>query len=149
MKKDNGVSIGPKIGKGAADFYKEFFGKINPGATWVLEEFPHLFRITLVEMRGRFTAGELSMILDVLNGNIMLASGAHGLAGQHVLLSVADSFDLYPGMYEDKWDLEKVDFLDKLGSLSRFQATCLELWAAGFWEKYQETTVEEYCKSLL
>ena len=150
-KKTNDTrAIAPKIQGESAEFYSKMFPSLNAGATWILEEFPHLYRATLAEMRGKFTRGELAMILDALNGHgAILAYGGRGLGGQHIRLSIYDSFELYPGMYEGKWSVDKW-LNDKLALLSRWQLTCLEIWAAGFWKGgYQNIPLDDYIKGLL
>ena len=144
------VAIAPKIRSESAEFYGRMFPTLNAGATWILEEFPHLYRATLAELRGQFSRGEIGMILDVLNGHGMVLSyGGFGLAGQHIRLSIADSFALYPGSFEAKWECDKT-LNDKLAALSRWQLACLEVWAAGFWEKnHLDTTLEDYIKGIL
>lgn len=144
-------AIAPKIRQGSAQFYERMFPSLNAGATWILEEFPALYGMTLAEMRGKFTRGELCMILDVLNGHgTILAYGGSGLAGQHVGLSIYDSFRLYPGMYEEKWDVAADSLNGKLSECTRWQLVCLEVWAAGFWEEaHRDTSPDEWAKPLL
>jgi len=146
-------SIAPKITSEAADWYAKMFQTLNAGATFVLDAFPTFYSQTLSEMRGIFSRGELCMIMDVLNGHgtLLLAFGtSSGLIGQHINLSIADSFDLYPGQYQDKWDIpDAQDFMRRLSERSRWQLVCLEIWAAGFWEQHESITPDEYCKDLL
>lgn len=151
-KQNKPIAVAPKIRAEAADFYAAHFPSLNAGATFVLDAFPTIFMATLAEVRGVFSVGELSMILDVLNGHgTLLAYGGAGLSGQYIVPSIADSFHLYPGAYEEKWGISDPDgFIQRLAGLTRAQALCLEIWAAGFWEKkYLDTPVEEYCKPLL
>lgn len=146
------VYTAPKIRQSAADFYAAHFPSLNAGATFVLDAFPTIFMATLAEIRGKFSLGELSMVLDVLNGHgTLLAFGGSGLAGQYIVPNIEDSFRLYPGQFEDKWGIDNPeDFVNRLNSLTRAQSLCLEIWAAGFWEKkYMNTAVEEYCKPLV
>jgi hypothetical protein len=78
-----------------------------------------------------FTPGELSMLLDIFN-----STGLDPISIQHgagLDLQVRDSFDLYPGMYEEKWKAEKEPFLTKIAALSDWQAACLTIWACDFW----------------
>jgi hypothetical protein len=150
-KKVKPVAIAPKIRSDAADFYAAHFPSLNAGATFVLESFPILYRATLAEIRGKFSIGELSMILDVLNGHgSLLAFGGSGLAGQYIVPNIEDSFRLDPGIYEEKWSINDPEgFVRRLSALTRVQGLCLEIWAAGFWEKYMDTTLDEYCRPLI
>jgi hypothetical protein len=134
-----------------ADWYARFFETTNQGVTWALEEVPYLYQAilvtwaleevpylyqaTLTELRGQLTKGELSMILDIMNGT-MFFHGHGGMAGQYLRIGIQDSFDLYPGVYEDKWKTDKTKFMGKLQAMTRFQVACLELWAAGFWNQH-------------
>jgi len=79
----------------------------------------------------KFTGGELSMLLDIYNST-MLAPGA--LDRSALDLQVRDSFDLYPGVYEEKWKTEKKELLDKIAALTDWQAACLQIWAVDFWQ---------------
>jgi len=78
-----------------------------------------------------FPSGELSMLLDIFN-----STGLDPISIQHgagLDLQVRDSFDLYPGMYEEKWKTEKDPFLAKITALSDWQAACIAIWACDFW----------------
>ena len=146
-------AVAPKIDEAAAQFYSETFDTLNQGATWVMEAFPRLYRVCLSEMRGVFTAGELGMIIDVLNSLITLFSYAGAsMSGNHIGLSISDTFELYPGVYERKWDVVPDVLNNKIASLSNFERTCIELWGASFWERddYQEDdAIEKHCAALL
>jgi hypothetical protein len=146
------VAVSPKIDSATAAFYDENFPSRNAGVACAIEILPPLYRSALAEMRGRFSAGELSMILDVQNGSAaIMVYGQGGLAGQHLPLSLADSFHLYPGAYEEKWQIaDPQGFLARVAALTRFQVAALEIWAAAFWEKHLDSTpVEDYCAQLL
>lgn len=142
-------AIAPKIDERAAQWIADTFPTLNAGATWLLNEMPHLYAVTLHGLKERclFSSGELKMILDVLNGHgNLLAFGGTGLAGQYIVLSIADSFKLYPGSYEDKWGIDDAaGFVDRLSDLTRWELCCLEMWAAGFWQNHETTNIDEYC----
>jgi hypothetical protein len=130
-------AIAPKITEDAAQWYEDIFPSLNAGVTFMLEATPHLYAQGLSEMRGMFSRGELSMILDVLNdhGTLMAYGSPGGLAGQHITLSISDSFRLHPGSYEDKWGISDADgFVRRLVGLGRWHLVCLEMWAARFWQ---------------
>jgi hypothetical protein len=149
-KKDR--AIAPKITEEAAEWYSKMFQSLNAGATFVLDNFPSFYWHALSEMRGTFSRGELCMILDVLNGHgaVLLYMSHPGGAGQHLLLSISDSFALYPGNYEEAWEIpDAKDFMRRLSERSRWQLICLEIWAAGFWEQHETVTPDEYCKQLI
>ncbi len=81
------------------------------------------------QARRKFSRGEQSMLIDIFNGTILTP----GLLGQHLIAQVEDSFDLYPGTYEEKWGASRQEMIDKIISLAPVSAAFLELWAVGFW----------------
>jgi outer membrane scaffolding protein for murein synthesis (MipA/OmpV family) len=138
-------NIGPRISIGAKGFYKERFSSLNAGAEYALEAFPVLYRRTLADLAGRFTAGELSVMLDVANGLALTP----GIAGQHLVMECVDAMAL-DGL-DSKWRVVTKDFLEKLQALSLFQCACLEVWARAYWESdyYQkDNSLAEYVKPL-
>jgi hypothetical protein len=94
-----------------------------------------LYDGTVDELKRTLTRGELCLIADVMNGTWLLP----GLVGQHVLANVADAFALYPGQYEDKWQVEKEAVLGKLQGLPGWHLGVLEVWAARFWQQVSNT----------
>ena len=108
---------------------------IEGALIWASEAVPRLAKQTLArELRGKFTRGELSMILDVLNGHGMAMRMSPHTPGQHIGLSIHDSFEIYPGSYEEKWGVDKAHMLETLKECTVFQLAALEYWAAMFWE---------------
>lgn len=79
--------------------------------------------------RRKFTRGEQSMLIDIFNGTILTP----GILGQHLTAEVEDSFNLYPGVYEEKWGVDQKEMIDKIISLDPLTAAFLELWVVGFW----------------
>lgn len=77
-----------------------------------------------------FTAGELSMLLDIFNSTMLTP---HVLDRDTLDLQVTDSFDLYPGTYEDKWATDKTAMLGKIAQLTDLQAAAFQIWAVDFW----------------
>ncbi len=146
------VAVAPRIDSDTAEWYDQNFPSRNAGVACAIELLPHMYQAALAEIRGVFSKGELSMILDVMNGHAgIMIYGQAGLAGQHIGLNVADSFHLYPGTYEDAWGIEDpVSFQARLAALPRFQSAALEIWAAAFWEKHHDDVpLEDYLKPLL
>jgi hypothetical protein len=93
--------------------------------------FAQLYIESASELRKRFSRGEIGMMIDVMNGTML----DERFSGESLIVNVLDSFDLYPGMYEEKWDIEKDSFLKKLLPLSPFERTVLETWVVDFWEE--------------
>jgi len=91
------AQVTPKIAPQLADWYREHYKTLNAGATtalkyyqelcipWVLanfssfehglpyliESYKTLHRRTLGELKGRFTRGELCLLIDVFNGTML------------------------------------------------------------------------------
>lgn len=103
-----------------------------------------------IKASSGFTPGELKMFLDIYNGtHLNPVSIQHG-AGLE--LSVSDSFDLYPGMYEAKWGTDKTAMLTKIRELTDWQAACLVIWACDFWQSgayEQEDAINRYIQGKL
>lgn len=89
-----------------------------------------LYDDTVEALKRSFAPGELLMILDVMNGTHLMG----GLMGQQVGPNVEDSFSLYPGLYEDKWGVERAPLVEKLAGLDAWQRASLEVWASRFWQ---------------
>lgn len=79
--------------------------------------------------RRKFTRGEQSMLIDIFNGTLLTP----GILGRHLIAQVEDSFALYPGVYEEKWGVEKSAMIEKCRALNPTEAALCELWAVGFW----------------
>ena len=88
-----------------------------------------LYQETINLLKQKFTRGELCMIIDIMNGTYL---DPHTLP-RVMSANTEDSFDLYPGMYEEKWKVEKGVMLEKLKPLNDFQSSCLSIWANDFW----------------
>lgn len=134
--------ISPYYTEKIIEFYARIFESASAGITIVGEAFPDLYLQTLRELTGKFTEGELKMLIDIYNGHILTGAGIDGI---HCM--VADSFDCYPQMYEDKWGVDKKAMLKKTDSLTVFQRACLEIWAVSFWHgDYEaEKAIENHC----
>lgn len=147
------VGVAPKISTSAADWYKERFDSLNGGVTWALQSMPFLYQFTVSELRGTFTRNELWMILDTMNGTqLAYEYSLSGVAGGLLEIEVYDTFRLYPGVFEEKWDVDKDELLGKINSLSRFERCTVELWAIGFWQREDLNNTESdegYLKIML
>lgn len=122
------MKLGPRISDTAATWLSAHFSSRNAGAEYILEAFPELYRRVLRDLDGRFTPGELSLMLDVMNGHMLTPQ----LAGQSLIISCVDSMDL-DGTGE-KWKIDPEGFTDSLQGLRPFELACLEIWARAFWE---------------
>jgi hypothetical protein len=146
------VTVAPKISEDTARWYDETWPSRNAGVTVILEAMPLLYQSALAEMRGKFSEGELCMILDVMNGHAgVMVLGGRMSVGYHIPPNIEDSFRLYPGVYEEKWGIaDPQDFIARLNALPRFHLVALEIWAAAWWEHfYEDVPAAEWCKPLL
>lgn len=130
VKKIGIKKMAPRISEKTFDFLAKNFQSANFGAELLLDAFPDLDIITLRrELAGKFTAGELSFLIDIYNGTMLTSTGL----GQTITGQVEDSFAFYPGTYEEKWKIIRKETEEKIKALTCFQAACLEIWAHGFW----------------
>ena len=148
LEKIEPIPVSPKIHPKTADWYKNIYGSVNRGATFALEFLPAAYHYTLDhELKGKFSQGELGMLIDIMNGTIILDPPQ--MAGQSILGNLQDAFYLDPGMYEKKWDIpDPDDFISRFKELSHFQKICLEIWITRFWQNYEELSLEEYLNFL-
>ncbi|MBA7559402.1 hypothetical protein ES708_01016 [subsurface metagenome] len=119
-------SISPKISENTAKFYPGLFRSLNAGAVYALEIFPRLYQRTLHDMRGRFSAGELSLMVDVMKATMLTPTSA----GQSLAANVSDGIAL-DGL-DTKWEIDGGTLNKKMDTLTIFEVVCLEIWATGF-----------------
>lgn len=138
------MKIGPRIDEKTATWFERNFGSRNAGAEFVLDAFPGLYRETLRGLRGRFTAGELSLILDVMNGTMITPQ----FVGHTIAANIEDGMRL--DRLDQKWKTDARGFITKLQNLELFHLAALEIWARAFWEGgYFERGIEDYLQPLL
>lgn len=147
MKK---VKVTSRISDPAAVWYTANFNSLTGGITYVTDAFPILAKRTLSQMKGKFTRGELYLLIDTFNATMLTPE----FSGQHIEHSAEDAIAL--DNLDQKWEVEKENFLATLEALSFFEKACLEIWVRAFWEgkrKGQEEVIrddlEEYVAQLL
>ncbi len=136
--------VTPRIREGAKDWYGENFVSTNAGIVFTLESFPELYKRALMEVKGRFSRGEILLIVDVYNATL-LTPGMPMLEAQ-----VSDGIAL-DGL-DKKWEIDGKAMMKKLQALTSFQFAILEIWANGYW--YAQTgkelrDLEKYVEELL
>ena len=137
------TTISARLSAPSVAWYEQNFHTKTYGATYVLDAFPAVIRKTLYsDLRGIFTAGELSLILDVCNGLAFTI----GLAGNHLPIQVDDGMVL-DGL-DKKWGVDRDQFLKKLRHLSTVEIFCLELWAGAFWLPSQVQGIADYIRPM-
>lgn len=92
--------------------------------------------------RKNLTLNEQKMLIDIYNGTLLTPH----LLGRTMLAEVEDSFNLYPGVYEEKWGVNKDEMLEKIKNLDTLSAALIELWAVNFWETNDDNSIslEDY-----
>lgn len=136
----------PRIGENSEKFYISHFSSLNAGMEYCAAAFPEIYRRAMNDMRGKFTRGELMLMIDSFNSTVLTP----GLAGQHLFIHIADSIDL--DALDKKWDIDPGVLLKKIGDIGLFEKACLEIWANGFWypaDPEEPLDIEAWVKQLL
>ncbi|MBA7531760.1 hypothetical protein ES705_23981 [subsurface metagenome] len=124
---------------------RDYFITVRTGTEYILDAFAPLFLLTLSGLRGKFTDDELKLIIDTF----IAAALTPWLAGRYIIDFCSDTINR-DGIYKN-WCVDKETFLEKLRSLTIFQAACLEIWASGFWygdPRGNELDFDEWIKKL-
>jgi hypothetical protein len=121
------IKTAPRISDTAAKVITDGFSSLNAGCEYILNAWPALFRRTIHGLKREFERGELKLMVDIFNASILTP----GIAGQHLIANCEDGIEL-DGL-DKKWEIDKKKFLEKIHSLTIFEAACLEIWANGFW----------------
>lgn len=139
-----------RINDQPAAWYTANFSSLTGGITYITEALPVLAKRALKNIEGKFTRGELYLLIDTFNASMLTPE----LAGQHLELSAEDAMIL-DGL-DKKWNVDQESFLSKLEGLSFFEKACLEIWVRAFWEGKRENQddvikddLEEYVAQLL
>lgn len=138
MAKTGITKTAPRIADKSAEWYKSTFGSVNAGLEYILDAFPQIYRLTLNNLKGRFSRGELMLMIDVNNGLILTPR----IAGQHLDAQVSDGIAL--DKLDEKWEIDGDVLNGKIAALTIFEAACLELWVQAFWERHEDLDVKEY-----
>ena len=94
-----------------------------------------LLRATLEPLRGRMSAPELKLILDVMNGLFL----TEDWLGRHLLAEVHDGIALNEA--HRKWGIDSDHLLGELRRLSLAERIALEVWCAELWRRYQDDQI--------
>ena len=137
------IKLGPTIDKKIKSLIDTMWDKPNTGATYLLDSWPALYNLTLKELKGRFSKGELMLFIDVMNGTMLRP----GLAGQHLHSNVVDGVDL--DKLDEKWEIDNLSLMEKMNNCTYFQFACIELWCQAFWHRCDDLDIDEYVTRLL
>jgi len=141
--------VTPRIPPQTVEWLGEVFKNPTKGSGYSIEAFRSLYVRALHDLRGRFDKGELSLMIDVFNGTMLTPQ----LAGQQLIIQCVDGMDL-DGL-DEKWNIDREAFTEKLNALTLTEATALEIWANGFWYGGPSETAgelpdfDEYVSTLL
>jgi hypothetical protein len=122
------------------------FDNKTAGGEYLLDSLPQLYRRAMHQLRGRFSIGELSLMLDVMNGAWLTPQPT----GHHLAANVSDGIAL--DRLDQKWSIDGPAFNAKLRELDPFTLACLEIWAVGFWAGdhwKEEKGMEDWMNTLL
>jgi hypothetical protein len=122
------------------------FENKTAGGEYVLDSLPLLYRRTIHGLCGKFDPGELSLMLDVMNGTFLTPQSA----GHHLTVNVSDGIAL--DRLDQKWEIDGPALNAKLQSLDAFSLFCLEVWAVGFWASgvyMDDNRMEEWMRPLI
>jgi hypothetical protein len=133
----------PRISDKSAEFYRGTFGNLNQGLEYTLDVFPALYRYTLNALKGRFSRGELMLMIDVCNGLWLTPR----MAGQHMDAQVSDGIAL--DHLDERWEINGQELNKKIGGLTIFETACLEIWVQAFWKQDEHSNLEEYVGGML
>ena len=122
-------NVSPCINESTKKRLALLFKNTNSGATFVLESFPHIFKATLGEIKGKFTPGELDLIIDACEGLELLPV----LPGMQASLHIENIIEKDGLVGGDSKSGE--DVLKKISSLSISQKSMLEIWACACWHR--------------
>ena len=70
--------VAPRLSEQTSAFFRDNFRTLNAGAEYALEAWGPLYRRTLAYLRGKFTRGELLLMVDSFNSTFLMPT----LAGQ-------------------------------------------------------------------
>ena len=136
--------ITPRLSDKSATWLETNFKSIHAGAEYCLDSLPAVARVyTGYELKGTFTADELKLMIDAMNGTALTPQ----FAGQHLPGNVADGIAL-DGL-DTKWEVDADQIKCKIKTLSVLDIFFLEIWIQGFWTQSENVDLYDYVKPLL
>jgi hypothetical protein len=77
-------------------------------------------------------------IMDVMNGAILGLNGGWDFCRDYqkafvMTAQVENAFNMHPGLYEKKWDIDKEEFLPKFYKLDEAARATLAIWSKLLW----------------
>ena len=124
-------------------FLTDNFRTKGAGAEYILAACPAAARKFIgMEIKGKFTAGELKLMIDVMNRATLWPE----MAGQHLQLNVTDGIML--DNLDEKFGVDAVKLNRALAGMSTPELMILEIWIQGFWQTVTDhgQDLDEYIK---
>lgn len=144
MQKKTKKNVSPRVFEETQEFYRTTFESVNAGAEFILEAFPSLYQRTIHDLKGKFTRGELMLMIDVMNATAIMPQHA----GYTIGANVADGMTL--DHLNEKWEIgEPWPLNKKMADLTEFERACLELWTMAFWAQDDHNNIEEYVSAMI
>lgn len=131
------VKVSPRISQKSATEMTKAFASLNAGCEYILDSWPGLYRQTIHALKGRFSRGELMLMIDVMNGTYLTP----GHAGQHLDINVEDGIKL--DVLDKKWEIDGPALNKKIAALTIFETASLEWWIQAFWNQDKHNKIEE------
>jgi hypothetical protein len=98
-----------------------------------------LVRAALEPVVGTLTRGEVTGILDVMNGVYLSHEAGGGLLGGHVALEVHDGIRFGLGAQHEIRD----GLAERIAAMPRAARVALELWCADLWRSHEDDELWE------
>ena len=142
MQKKTRKNVSPRVFEETQAWYAKTFESVNAGSEFILEAFPHLFKLTISRLKGKFSPGDLMLMIDVMNSAMLMPQHMGWTLPANVIDGIAlDHLD-------KKWKIDGDKLNKKLAELHLFESSCLEIWIQGFWNQDDHSNIEEYVDAL-
>lgn len=126
------------------DLFRKSNGDRNPGGgcAFILESFRHIYRQSLIDLKGIFTEYELIVMINAIEKSPISPE----FSGRRLSSNLSDDLKFPDG------ELVNPCILDELNKLSVAQLYFLEVWIHGYWSQTKDKfqlMMREYIKPLL
>ena len=139
-------NVNARVSDKTETFLGSHFRTRSAGAEYMLAAWQAASRKYVgIDMKGKFTPGELRLMIDVMNGTILSPE----MAGQRLAMNVSDGMEL--DAMDEKWGVDAEQINYKLSTMSTPELMILEIWIQGFWQAVTDRNqgLEEYIQVAL
>ena len=139
-------NINARANERTEKYLTDNFRTKGAAAEYILAAWPAAARKFIgLDMKGKFTAGEIKLMIDVMNGTMLSPE----MAGQHLPINVTDGIAL-DGL-DEKWGVDAVQLNRALAGMSTPELMILEIWIKGFWHAVKDhgQDMDEYIQPAL